>query len=117
MIAAKTKYFKIKNPETGEFDSFIFIKGDKGYIIGPDQITNVLGNSEELVPTQALLTQIDTYFSEITEQNKQDIINLSTEVWGSSDPNTVTLLSRVQELESRIGSLEQNVIDLEAKLT
>ena len=97
MIAAKTKYFKIKNPETGEFDSFIFIKGDKGYVIGPDQITSVLGESEELVASQSLANEIQHQ----VDNNKADIIFLYKQVCGDENDN--------QTLFARLGSLEEIV--------
>lgn len=103
MIAAKTKYFKIKNPETGEFDSFIFIKGDKGWIVGPDQITSELGTSEELVVSQLLAHTLNI-----------DIQLAMEQLFNRDKPST--LISRLESIESALIALGGQISGLDDRI-
>ena len=108
MIAAKTKYFKIKNPETGEFDSLIFIKSDVGYLIGdPDQIADVLGDSKELVPSQKVFSdEVLAIYEELKTMSTVLVNNQYIGPWAAANYNGVSLLERVQELERKVQDLE-----------
>lgn len=110
MIAAKTKYFKIKNPETGEFDSFIFIKGDHGYLIGPDQIVSDLGESEELVISQKFYTE---KYEEITSMlGMMNTILFSTpDVYEYVDVlyDGVYIVDKINDLIERVNTLESKL--------
>lgn len=90
MIAAKTKYFKIKNPETGEFEALISIKGEKGDLGGLSNITSEFGDSEELAISQYLSNKINERLTALEE------LDIST--------NFSTLYEGVSVMQSRVGT-------------
>lgn len=96
MIAAKTKYFKIKNPETGEFEALISIKGEKGDIGGLSNITGEYGTSEELAASQALVSKLDSYCTTALNNHEQLISGINDDLY--------TKEQSIRDINSKIGT-------------
>ena len=56
MIEVKTKFLRIRNPTTGEFEVLLSIKGDKGDVM--DSIVQEYGDNSDKILSQAFVTSV-----------------------------------------------------------
>lgn len=111
MISAKKGIFHIKNRETGEFESIVAVKGDKGDgadIVAMDKyFTTETGDSEELVMTQKGVTDLHS-----------DIVNGETKVGVATLAEKANEADLAEHATTATGDAKGNTIDKTyAKLT
>lgn len=113
MIEVKTKFLRIRNPTTGEFEVLLSIKGDKGDVL--DSIVQNLGDNDDKIISQAFVTSIINELQSSLGSIGSDILNIYTQIETLSnnyESCTATHDELREHCNSQYGDLEAQINDL-----